>query len=616
MLRSKQISFIAVLTLYSLSLSAQKTPEYYINIIETTSDNQEKFRALDSLLFPLKWGPHTEQFVNYSETYVDLAIEREQYEDAIEAVIRCVYTINTALGQPERSLQLLEKVEQYKSKTNDTYLLGGIHLKKGGNYFNGKSFDKAIDNYSIAINTYSENDSIYKADAIFFRAQAHFSKGDFLNAINDYNLAVKYYESLDDIDYTLFARSELINCYGANGFNEKSIEERSKIIDLRLKTNRLDGIVSDYFNQSHNYGKLGFTEKQEAYLKKALNYLDKDKADPHLKQITLNAGIANFYLDQSHLKKAKRHLDIAQEKVKTFDKTSYANFYVSVVQCKYLFFNGEYKNAEKLATNTLGQAKKWGEVNLVIDLNDLLYKLYSKTGEYEIALNYLEQKKSLEDSIFSIEKANAFSYYQTLHETEVKEKEILEQNVAIELLQKDKTIEQSKKRLWVFVLSVIILIALTIIYLIRQRAERLKLKIENHKKELEIFTSELLDKSREYELLSSELEVLKEDKKTENKLDKLQDLTSSKILTVEDWETFKIKFENVYPKFFVKVRIANSDITNAEERLLALEKLNLKTPEIANILGVSTDSVVKNRYRLRKKLGISRSTSITEFVEA
>lgn len=62
--------------------------------------------------------------------------------------------------------------------------------------------------------------------------------------------------------------------------------------------------------------------------------------------------------------------------------------------------------------------------------------------------------------------------------------------------------------------------------------------------------------------------------------------------------------------------MANSDITNSEERLLALEKLNLKTPEIANILGVSTDSVVKNRYRLRKKLGISRETSITAFVEA
>lgn len=511
----------ALFVVHTFTINAQNSPKHFIDIIETTSNEQEKFNALDSLLFPLKWHPDTEQFANYTETYVGLAIKREKYEDAIEAVIRGTYTINTALGQPERSLELLKKVEQYKHKTDDTYLLGGIHLKKGGNYFNGKSFDKAIDNYTIAIETYTENDSIYKADAIFFRAQANFSKGNFLNAINDYNLAANYYENLGDIDYTLYAKSELINTYGANGFNEKSIEERHKMIDLRLKMNRLDGIVTDYYNQSLNYGDLGLIEKQEEYLKKALNYLDKDKADPNLREITLHAGVASFYIDQNNLKKSKHYLDIAQKKVATFDKASLANVYVSMAQSKYLFSLDEYDEAEELAANTLEQAKKWGKVNLVRGLNDLLYKLHSKTGEYKIALNYLEQKKALEDSIFSTEKANAFSYYQTLHETEVKEKEILEQNAAIELLKKDKTIEESKKRLWVFVLSVILLIALAIIYLIRQRAERLNHKITNHKKELEVFTSELLHKSQEYELLSTELKVLKEDQKTENKLDKL-----------------------------------------------------------------------------------------------
>lgn len=598
------------------NMFAQHTAEYFISIVETTTDKQEKYNALDSLIFPLKWRPATNQFVDFTKAYVDLAIEKENYDDAIEATLRAFTVINTQLGQADNALALLEKVEQYKDKTNDSYLLGGIYLKKGGGYFNGKSFQKAIDNYTLAIENYSDNDSIYKADAFFFRGQANFSKGNFLNAINDYNLSSRYYEKLGDIDYMLYARAEVISCYSANGFNDKTIEERDKLIALRLKTNRLNGIVTDFYNQSMVYKKLNQIEKQKAYLKKAEAYLDKDKEQNDLKVITVNTGLASFYIDQNQIKTAKTYLDIAENATQSFDSITYASVYVTKAKIKYLIATEKYKEAEKLASTTLLNAKTWGKTSYITELNGLLYQIHSKTGNYKSALQYFEQKTTLEDSIFSTEKANAFSYYQTLYETEVKEKEILKKNSAIEILEMDKEIQKSQKHILVFLLLSCLLAAAGIISTIRQRSKKLKEKIAHHKRELDIFTTELLHKSQEHELLSSELKVLKESQKTENKLDKLQDLTSSKILTVQDWEEFKVKFENVYPKFFVKARMTNNDITNAEERLLALEKLNLKTPEIANILGVSADSVVKNRYRLRKKLGISRETSITDFVEA
>jgi DNA-binding CsgD family transcriptional regulator len=44
-------------------------------------------------------------------------------------------------------------------------------------------------------------------------------------------------------------------------------------------------------------------------------------------------------------------------------------------------------------------------------------------------------------------------------------------------------------------------------------------------------------------------------------------------------------------------------VTEAEKRLLALTKLEMSNSEIAAMLGISPESVIKTRYRLRKKVG-------------
>ncbi|MDG5490529.1 tetratricopeptide repeat protein [Psychroserpens sp. SPM9] len=616
MLRLRGTPFTVLLSFYSLFITAQETPEYYVHIIETTTEAQEKFNALDSLLFNFNWRDDIVKLANFTETYVDLAIKKKKYESAIEATLRASNAINTHLGQRERALKLLNKVEGLKDKTDDTYLLGGIYLKKGGAYFNGKNYDEAIKNYSKAIDNYSDKDSIYIADAIFFRGQVYFSKGNLATSINDYNLAAQYYENLGDQEYVYYIKSSIANIYTSLGFYDKAIQENKALIEKRKKANQKSGLFIDYFNQGLIYGKLKDDQSKEASLLKSLEYYDDYNEKSNLDLILLHSELTKLYLKANRNTEANLHYKKASNLIEGIDKNTIAGLAFNVSKINVLSAEKKYSQAKFLAEQTLESAKKWGEVSLILELYEVLQNIHLIQNNKAKALDYFRAYSQLNDSINSVTKTNAFSYYQTLYETKEQEQEIIKQNAKIELLQKDKTIQESKKKLWVFVLSVIILIALAIIYFIKQRAERLKLNIANHKKELEIFTSELLHKSREYELLSSELKVLKADQKSENKLDKLQDLTTSKILTAEDWETFKSKFENVYPKFFVKVRMTHSDITNAEERLLALEKLNLKTPEIANILGVSTDSVVKNRYRLRKKLGISRATSITDFVEA
>ncbi|NAS12251.1 helix-turn-helix transcriptional regulator [Poritiphilus flavus] len=94
-----------------------------------------------------------------------------------------------------------------------------------------------------------------------------------------------------------------------------------------------------------------------------------------------------------------------------------------------------------------------------------------------------------------------------------------------------------------------------------------------------------------------------------------RDLLSLKILTPQDWVTFRQKFNSIYPDFFPLMHSKGYGLTDSEERLLSLEKLNLTSSNIAHILGISLQSVYTARYRLRKRLNVPDKESIIGFLE-
>ncbi len=108
---------------------------------------------------------------------------------------------------------------------------------------------------------------------------------------------------------------------------------------------------------------------------------------------------------------------------------------------------------------------------------------------------------------------------------------------------------------------------------------------------------------------------VEDDHEEQGDLYQLESLITSKILTKNDWKTFKHKFNKIYPKFFISLKVKRLYLTDSEERLLALEYLKFNTNEIANKLGISNRSVVVSRYRLRKKIGAPKGKPILEFLD-
>lgn len=92
----------------------------------------------------------------------------------------------------------------------------------------------------------------------------------------------------------------------------------------------------------------------------------------------------------------------------------------------------------------------------------------------------------------------------------------------------------------------------------------------------------------------------------------IAELMDSAILTESDWERFRQLFERVYPNYLLRLRRKYPALTPAETRIICLSRLSLSTREMADMLGVSADTVVKTRYRIRKKANLPEGAELGE----
>jgi len=82
----------------------------------------------------------------------------------------------------------------------------------------------------------------------------------------------------------------------------------------------------------------------------------------------------------------------------------------------------------------------------------------------------------------------------------------------------------------------------------------------------------------------------------------------------KDWDEFRMYFEKVHSSFFENLKAQHPDLTQGDLKLCALISLNLSMKEMAELMGISPESVKMARHRLRKKLSLATEENLTEFV--
>jgi DNA-binding CsgD family transcriptional regulator len=139
------------------------------------------------------------------------------------------------------------------------------------------------------------------------------------------------------------------------------------------------------------------------------------------------------------------------------------------------------------------------------------------------------------------------------------------------------------------------------------KEEKLQSELAFKSKQLTTYTLNLVQKNRILnEIRSSIHEIVNHaDNGAAGKFQSISKLIDHSFKLDKDWEEFKMYFEQVYTDFFVDLKKNYPDLTPGELRLCAFIKLNLSLKEIANILGISPESVKISRHRLRKKMNLS-----------
>jgi tetratricopeptide (TPR) repeat protein len=322
--------------------------------------------------------------------------------------------------------------------------------------------------------------------------------------------------------------------------------------------------------------------------------------------------IANMLVEQGNLASGERYADLGYK----MSKAGYAGH-------PYATLRGEYDAAQvlldiKLKTGKLEEAaaliRREQEIQKKLSSDpkiDVHYfeslkfyyncaRYYELLGDATRALHYTHLAQTLKDSL---DRRNDAHKYEQIQRRLEAEKYIRQ----LQLVENEKQLQK-----WLLYAACVILVLVLALafgwfkrlqYMRRQKEAELNAAIND----LAVLTQDFRDKSEMVENLRREMKALA----TQNQRSEyLEQLTHSVILTDDDWTHFKELFEKVHPGYIAEQKAQCPDLTRAELRLLALEKLGLDVHEIANILGVSTNTVYQTRRRMRKKEGALPSTSI------
>ncbi len=168
----------------------------------------------------------------------------------------------------------------------------------------------------------------------------------------------------------------------------------------------------------------------------------------------------------------------------------------------------------------------------------------------------------------------------------------------------------------VLTLFVIILIARARIKKAKEGQLKLEQELEYKNKELTSYALNFIQKNELIERFSDRIEEIKKQAGGELvfELNKVRKLLDDSFRIDNEWENFKMRFEEVHKGFFTAIKSHYPEIGSAELRLCALLRLNMNLKESSRILGISTDSVKTARYRLRKKLGLTTDDNLVDFL--
>jgi len=378
-------------------------------------------------------------------------------------------------------------------------------------------------------------------------------------------------------------------------------------------------------------------QKAEKYFKQALKIAQAQQNQTWVGLI--NGNLSLIYEDQKRWTEAIQVLRYEyearlndSEELPEFAAITLSRLYLEKGQldsCKYFLDQSKKFYQHNLTSNTF--ITKLDDDLFVKKYCDVVRKYSYLMNDTKTAYRYLDSMLVLTNRMNKRQKSDQISLVEKRlmihqHQTEVKTLEAERQKQRILFWVAVVILSLIAALFWrLFQLSMLRRRQETIISAEQKRSLQLEKQLveeelQRAKQDLLVFVENLRERNDFIDSVTAKLQGspanhLQEIEQSHPNAPLVQQLFNSSLLTSKDWEEFRRRFERVYPDFFAMIHIQFSPLTPAEERLLALAKLNIDIRHMSRILGISPGSVRKAKYRLKKRLDTSQQSLLADLLD-
>lgn len=510
---------------------------------------------------------------NYTQQIKDYALINDDQELSLEADLLYAYSRWFLYGQEKPDflddlLLMVEKGEKEKVthiKIRAANVLAN-HYWQVKNY--EKSFEWLLYSSKILETTTSENFP-NMAEHLNFIGRCYYYFKDYENAMVYYKKSSEIIKTNFNAKAVLEAQNTLGLCYQKLGQLSLAKKHFTKVINDTSKYKDLiwQGIAS---------GNLGYNYYLEESYNKAIPLFEKDIQNAlQIGELGLAAGsaipLADIYLKNGKLESAKQ-------------KIAEARSYIRQSQQK--------DRLRKLYP----LMSKWHAANFEIDSSSIYL------DSTIMAINAYHQKYNTIKLLRANQRVDA-----------------IDRELEIEKLHTENRLKISQRNYIILSISLLLLGSLLAYWFRNQsllRKQEIKLlKIEKTERELKLSKNQLQNLKLKIQNGQKTIESLQKEIKTNDNQNIIGELKSKIIITNEDWDKYQILFTEAYPNFITSLKNTFENLTPSELRCLCLEKLKLSNKEMALVLGVSSNSVMVTKHRIRKKLNLKSQQELQKLVK-
>lgn len=440
--------------------------------------------------------------------------------------------------------------------------------------------------------------------------QAEFGRwySEMLNSMNQTELAIQYamtsLKQQEYLGYENFAAISIFNMWVGEaflvaGYTHDAIDFLQKGLALA----QTDTLVKP-FRFMYTYNNLGLAYRKLNQHDSAIYYFEKlenyciEKNNPLWQQIAYKNRLPSFVelgmLDSAKVVDA-RLFEIAKTSKEPND-TLIAYEMMGKIAMKQKDFPKAIAALLKSAKLNNGSNKE-----LLNRVYETLAACYETMGQTEKAYPYLKLTRSYNDSVSRTKEAknNRYLFIKAEYDKE---------QFRLRQLSDEKKRALTIRNLGI---AATVLVALVTIGWMNRRRKKAELRQRQTHQEMELFKEEVIKKNSHIEELQANIE---QQQHRQHDMQTVQELSHQMILTEADWQNFKLLFEKTYPSFFKILRDKAPGITEAEQRMAALIKIQLNTKQIAAMQGIGLDSVHKTRHRLRQRFHTGTTSELETLI--